>query len=156
MGYTLYWYRNKSIDPASFSSILEDFNKILPELALSGVLLAGPDGSGLPLINEYGVYFNGKYESQGCYEPFMFEQNLNFLYQQPRKKNGKYFQYIRTEDLPYGLAAAIFLIIAKQYLKDQINVSSDYSITGWDKPRELCHKILGYGTEFSPESFFEE
>ena len=40
------------------------------------------------------------------------------------------------------------MIIAKHYLKDQITVSSDKPFSEWDKPRELCQPILGYGDDF--------
>ncbi len=156
MGYTLYWYREKTVDQAVFQRMLDDFKKILPEIDRSEVVLAGPDGEGLPMINEYGVSFNGKCESQGCCESFNFVQDLIFVYHQPRKRNGKYFQYAKTGGLPYGLAAAAFLIIAKQYLRDQITVSSDAPLPDWDKPRRWCQRILGFGSEFLPESDFEE
>jgi len=136
--------------------MLDDFNIILPEIDKNGVVLAGPDGEGTPMINEYGVSFNGKCETQGCCESFSFVQDLIFVYHQPRKRNGKYFQYAKTEGLPYGLAAAVFLIIAKQYLKDQIIVSNDGVPSDWDKPRELCQRILTYGSDFMPESDSED
>jgi hypothetical protein len=156
MGYTLYWYREKTIDQGIFCAILQDFKKIRHELVQNGVLLAGPDGTGLPMINEYGVSFNGKCESRGCCEAFSFVQELIFPYREPSKRNGKYLQYSKTEGLPYGLAASAFLIIAKHYLNNQIVVSSDKSFSGWDKPREMCQHILGYGSEFLPENDFED
>jgi hypothetical protein len=114
-------------------------------------LLAGPDGVGLPIINDYGVSFNGPCESRGCCEPFSFVQELIFAYREPRKKNGKYFQYVKTDGLPYGLAAAAFLIIAKHHLKKHISVSSDTPLSSWDKPRELCQRVVSFGVDFLPE-----
>lgn len=74
MGYSIYWYREKSIDQAIFKKILTDFGKIRQELDKNNILLAGPDGDGQPMINEYGVSFNGSYEFKGCCEPFTFVQ----------------------------------------------------------------------------------
>ena len=42
MGYSIYWYREKSIDQAIFKNILNDFNKIRQELDKNNILLAGP------------------------------------------------------------------------------------------------------------------
>ena len=156
MGYTFYWYRDKLIDQEKFNTILKDFKKIRQELDRNGVLLAGPDGDGLPMINEYGVSFNGKCESKGCCEAFSFVQELIFPYREPRKRNDRYFQYVKTESLPYGLAVAAFLIIAKHYLNSEITVSSDKPLSSWDKPREWCQRILGYGSEFLPENDSED
>lgn len=152
MGYTFYWYREKSIDQSNFNRILADFKKIRQELDRNKILLAGPDGEGLLMINDYGVSFNGPCKSQGCSEAFSFVQELIFAYREPRKRNDKYLQYTKTEELPYGLAAAAFLIIAKHHLKDHIVVSSDTPFSNWDKPSEWCQRILGWGAEFLPES----
>ena len=156
MGYTLYWYRDKLIDQVKFNTILKDFKKIRQELDRKGVLLAGPDGDGLPIINDFGVSFNGHCETQGCCEAFTFSQELIFVYREPRKRNSKYFQYSKTDGLPYGLAAAVFLIIAKHYLNNQITVSSDKPFSNWNKPRELCQRILDYGSDFLPENDFAD
>lgn len=48
-----------------------------------------------------------------------------FPYREPTKRNDKYFQFVKTEGLPYGLAVLAFLINAKHHLKDKISVSSD-------------------------------
>ena len=156
MGYTIYWYREKSIDQAVFNSMLKDFNAIRKELDQNGVLLAGPDGDGLPTINEYGVSFNGSCKSQGCGEGFMFVQEMIFAYREPGKRNGKYFQYVKTEGLPYGLAVAAFLVIAKHHLKCKISVSSDEPFSTWEKAREWCQRLLGYVAEFLTETEAED
>lgn len=59
MGYTHYWYREKTIDPDAYKAIVEDFKKIVPVLEQEGVKLAGGDGTGDPEIDYDGVYFNG-------------------------------------------------------------------------------------------------
>jgi hypothetical protein len=156
MGYTIYWYRDKKIEPTIFKRILADFDKIRSDLDRNGILLAGPDGEGLPMINEYGVSFNGVCGSQGCCEVFSFVQELIFPYREPRKRNGKYFQYVKTDGLSYGLAVASFLIIAKHHLNNQIIVSSDKPLSSWDKARELCQRILGYGSDILPENDSED
>jgi hypothetical protein len=155
MGYTIYWHREKLIDKDIFKRSLKDFKKIHLELKQNGIILAGPDGEGQPMINEYGVSFNGSCESSGCCEPFTFVQEMIFPYREPTKENGKYFQFTKTEGLPYGLAVMIFLIIAKHYLNEKIIINSDDD-SSWDGPKEVCQEILGYGEEFLPESVSKE
>ena len=83
-------------------------------------------------------------------------RELNFLGREPRKRDGKYLQYVKTDGMPYGLAAEAFLIIAKHHLKDRIKVISDEPGLMWDKPREWCQRLLGYGLEFLPENYSDE
>ncbi|KXG74663.1 hypothetical protein AN618_21930 [Fervidicola ferrireducens] len=60
MGYTHYWYRPKTIHPATFRKIVADFKKLVPVLEEKyGVRLAGPGGEGDPIINDDEVSFNG-------------------------------------------------------------------------------------------------
>jgi hypothetical protein len=152
MGITNYWYREKLIDSSIYKSILADFIKARQELDRHGIFLASPDGRGLPVMNDYGVTFNGSASSQGCCEAFTFTQELIFPFYEPRKKDGKYFQFVKTEGLPYDLAVEVFLIIAKHYLSDRILVSSDMSDSGWSEARECCQSSLGYGSAFLLEN----
>jgi hypothetical protein len=151
MGDTIYWYRDKSVDQASWNNILQDFTKLCPEINDNRILLAGQNGYGQPIINDQGVSFNGSCRSQGCCEAFNFMRDLVFIYREPRKRHDKYFQFVKTDGLPYGSAVAAFLIIAKHYLNAQIIVNSDTPSSIWDKPKEWCQSILGYGSEFLPE-----
>jgi hypothetical protein len=59
MGYSLYWKRPIEINRGIFISIIEDFKKVLPDLAKHKVKLAGGMGQGEPSINEYGIWLNG-------------------------------------------------------------------------------------------------
>lgn len=59
MGYTHYWYRPPVINPAAFSAIRQDIARLLPALADVGVPLAGPDGTGDPILTDDLIAFNG-------------------------------------------------------------------------------------------------
>ena len=153
MGYTIYWYREKSMDQNIFNYIIHDFSKIQLELNRNEILLAGPAGNGCPVINEKEVSFNGSFNLKGgCCEPFNFERSLNSRKRELEKGNGKYLRYVKTEGLPYSIAVATFLIIAKHYLKNKINITADDPISFWEKPRNWCQHILGYGGDFLPEN----
>ncbi|MEM4449349.1 MAG: hypothetical protein QXQ33_00795 [Nitrososphaerota archaeon] len=60
MGYTHYWYRVKHIPLSTFKRIVDDFKKLLPYFNDFEIKLAGPDGTGEPIINYDEVAFNGK------------------------------------------------------------------------------------------------
>ncbi len=59
MGYTHYWSRVKEIPQPIFDRIVADFRKTLPAIQAAEVALAGPDGSGEPVITTDEVAFNG-------------------------------------------------------------------------------------------------
>lgn len=59
MGYNHYWRRPRAIERDAFAAIAEDFRKCVLPLDDLGVLLAGPDGDGLPMIEHEEIAFNG-------------------------------------------------------------------------------------------------
>jgi len=150
MGYTQYWYREKIIDQTNYNKIITDFKKIREELFNHGVLLAGQNGDGIPIITNSQVVFNGSAESQGNSEPFRFDREIKLDNIRPRKidDNGTISQHTKTANLSYDLAVMAFLIIAKHYLDGHIIVQSDGEPKDWNGGRELCQKMLGYGNDF--------
>lgn len=60
MGYTHYWYREKTIDPETYSKIVGDFQKLLPLFKTLDIKLAGGMGDGEPEITDETIWFNGK------------------------------------------------------------------------------------------------
>lgn len=61
---------------------------------------------------------------------------------------GRFFDCTKTAYKPYDLAVNVCLIIAKQYLKHGILVTSDGEDEHWDEGRQLCQHFLGYGEKF--------
>lgn len=60
MGYTHYWQRSLLINPTTYFRIVEDFRTLLHTLRVTEVHLAGPSGSGSPVLRYNNVAFNGK------------------------------------------------------------------------------------------------
>lgn len=60
MGYTHYWQRSLIINPTTYFRIVEDFRTLLHTLRVTEVHLAGPSGSGSPVLRYHNVAFNGK------------------------------------------------------------------------------------------------
>jgi hypothetical protein len=148
MGFTQYWYREKTIDQAVYKKIVADFKKIREELFHRGVMLAGQDGDGIPIITDSKINFNGSAKLQGSGEPFKFYREIQFDNGRPRKTEQTVLQFTKTEGFPYNLAVMVFLVIAKYYLVGRITIQSDGSQEDWDSARELCQKMLGYGKDF--------
>lgn len=73
MGYTHYWYREKTIPKVQFKAIALDFRRLLPALEKAGVKLAGPLGKGLAEINLNIVAFNGPVD---CGHPEGYELRI--------------------------------------------------------------------------------
>ncbi len=64
MGYShCWWTRSPALPKAAFARVVHDFKKLLPRLAGAGVLLAGRDGEGSPVLTPNEISFNGK---NGC------------------------------------------------------------------------------------------
>lgn len=59
MGYTHYYCVKSEFDRQSFANVVSDFVKMIKPLEHLGVKLAGPDGSGKPIISATEIAFNG-------------------------------------------------------------------------------------------------
>ncbi len=59
MGYTHYWRRRRVFGRAQFARARADFTRVVPVLVELGVVLAGPPGSGVPVMLADEIGFNG-------------------------------------------------------------------------------------------------
>lgn len=59
MGYTHYWYRPETLDPATFRAFTSDVRKCCDVAATMGLKIAGGFGDGLPVITDTAIAFNG-------------------------------------------------------------------------------------------------
>ena len=102
------------------------------------------------------MWFAGAEISTRCcdgdcsYETFDFPQKIKIgEFQKPDKGTGKYFDCCKTAFRPYDVAVTAFLIIAKHYLKDTIQIESDGEEEQWFDAKLLCQMELGYGLEYN-------
>jgi hypothetical protein len=51
--------------------------------------------------------------------------------------------------LPYDLCVQAVLIVLDHHFETAFLVSSDGDSDAWDRARELCQRVLGYGKSFS-------
>lgn len=60
MGYSHYWKRNPTISLRTYALMVADFERVQPVMRQRGLLLAGPMGSGRPVVNSQEIAFNGR------------------------------------------------------------------------------------------------
>lgn len=138
MGLTHYWEREPELSEVMFQSVIGDLQKIL---GIIEIPLAGSEGNGEPYFSLDKILFNG-IKGQNC-------ENFKVLrIDVPRKGRTKVNSYCKTEELPYELAVQIALIIMKHYLGGAFSVFSDEKEADWEKAKQMCSKILGYGDDF--------
>lgn len=125
MGYTHYFTTSDNIQSEDIESIKKDFTSTLPEIKKRGVCLIIDD---VPEISFNGI------EGED-YEQFI----LNV-------RNG--FDFCKTQYRPYDLAVMICLVIAKEYLKERIEIRSDGKSEDWQPAMDTCQEVLGYGDNF--------
>ena len=151
MGYTHYWYREKTIPKAKFDQIYADVEMALEwsQHPSSGwAKIAGGDGEGRPEITPSYIIFNGR--GSEAHETFYFPRSIPNDEYRPSVSNGKHFDYCKTGGRPYDEEVCTCLIIIKHYLKKTIKVHSDGDLSeeGWPLAVWLCERLFGYGADF--------
>lgn len=136
MGHTHYWRIRTEAKEAvekRLGAVLEDFARLLPHLPP----LAGPDGTGGPVLYPPEVAFNGPAPED--YESFVFpwweekkEWSFGFC------KTGFAWENKR----PYDLAVRVFLLLAKLHLGNLIRVASDAPLADWAEAALLVEGVL--------------
>lgn len=172
MGYTHYWYRTTAAEPKeAFGHFALDAVKIVFEATEAKIDVAGPDGTGAPVLAEGLISLNGREgrtsfgtleafagqldETDGSHETFYWPAiNEEGLRTAGRSfgKEGEQFYFCKTARKPYDAVVCALLIAAKDAYGDSIRVSSDGSWGGvpdvtwgaeWRAGRELYMKALG-------------
>ena len=82
------------------------------------------------------------------YETFSIEQHQELGEYERSQGKTKASNCCKTNYKPYDLAVTVALIIAKHYLGNAIEVSSDGESKDWEDARIICQQFLGYGKEF--------
>jgi hypothetical protein len=142
MGMTHAWERPTELPTTEFKTAVADIRDVLSQIP---VKIGGFDGQGDPIFVDDHLLFNGA--RPGSCEPFE-ARRVEF----DRRGRGRFWCSCKTELLPYDLSVRIALIILKQHLRQEIRVSSDDTVAGWQKAKDLCQKLCGFGSDFSLES----
>lgn len=119
---------------------------------------AGACGIGHNSTAVNGNWFAGSMlQTRACdgdcsYETFHFPRVMapeDIEWQTERDPDRKlFFECTKTAFRPYDVAVTAFLVIAKHYLADLIEVTSDGKDEFWRDAKNLCQFHLGYGFDF--------
>jgi hypothetical protein len=148
MGYTHYWYRPPAIEAAAFARITADVRRLLPALADRQVRLAGPDGTGAPIVTAEDIAFNGLTARNEDGEAFWFPRVRDPRMWERPGPDGRFFAFCKTGRAPYDLAVQATLIVVAHHVP-AVGVTSDGTRREWARARDLCQERLGYGAAFA-------
>jgi hypothetical protein len=126
VGFTRYWTVTRDVDP---QTVLEAGRKMGGVVRVSGVSLAGPDGTGKPIVNVNTgeVAFNGV-EGED-YETFRWPPDFVTGQASPTDQNSV-FDFCKTGRLPYDAVVAACLAVAQEVLGESMTVEADRVIDG--------------------------
>lgn len=138
MGWTHNWQRPTDLPAEGFAVALRDCRRILDVVPVD---LAGPDGSGQPILEEDRIEFNGRLP-EAC-EPFRIQ-----VHEHDRRGRNTKWSFCKTEHMPYDLCVQCTLIVLKEHLKDNLTIGSDGSDQDWETAKAVVSEHLGYGADF--------
>ncbi len=146
MGYSHSWYRDKEIEAAEMSLIVADFIQLRKSFPKKSEVVDASDFKGAAR----DIAFRGKFVT--C-EPMIFcrVSSARCITQERAREPwqvGKYFEFCKTDKMPYDLAVQSLLIIVKNRLVSGIRVFTDGSDTNWLNAKEFCDNFIGYGRNF--------
>jgi hypothetical protein len=146
MGYTHYWARPNALPRQLFVAAVEDCRRLCDALNFP---LGGAEGRGQPKFSATKICFNGHIDSDGTFETFEVDRVRKSRHPQERPKNGKWFDFCKTEHRPYDLCVQGCLIVLNHHLGSaSFDVASDGSSERWNDARAACQRILGYGADW--------
>lgn len=154
MGYSSYFIRDVTIPKPLFERVVNDVRAAIDKISRSGIIIAGPNGEGPPVLNAEKIAFNGSYKDGENYETFILSRVTEKKIKDdcgPKRR----FQFCKTGRKPYDLAVCATLIIAKHHLGKRIAVMSDGGMepNEWMPAVALVEKTLGYGKKFKFDTF---
>lgn len=128
MGYTHYWTQNRDFTDSEWQKITEFMHKATENLPFK---VCGGWGDGDPVINDTIIQFNGSEEAGQDYETM----SLN--------KNGRGFNFCKTEFRPYDLLVCALLLAATEIAPGALDVSSDGDMDGedWQPARDFLKAL---------------
>ncbi len=172
-----YLYGPAVFSKRTFRQIARDTKVVLKVLEKMGLELAGPDGTGKPVISDEIIAFNGcrkctnarpvafaesECNGKNCSaEAFVLKRVLSgrekelsytgrvFYRENPRVAH-KYFRSCRTEYRPYDFAVKSVLVIVKHYMGDKVVVSSNANMKTWERVILFVHLVLNWNGGGTP------
>ncbi len=124
-GYTHYFNWQQPPDDAPLAACIQRMSLILEA---AGDRIAGPDGTGSPIVEELSLSFNGR--SPNDWEPFIFPGQAGF-------------NFCKTAWKPYDAAVTAILITARDcFPQTTLLIASDGSWDDWSAGADLYTEVF--------------
>ena len=155
-GYTNYWtyFADEArpeggFDDQQWSALIRVTRAILEEAAKRGIVIAGPEGTGRPVVTEEVISLNGDRASKNDHETFYFmkapsQEDIEFhqeLFGAASGRNGKFEVakgFCKTNQKPYDAVVVSILAAAQRISKGYLKARTD----GGAAKKVLAHTSL--------------
>jgi hypothetical protein len=135
MGYTHYWTINKKGNRENYIKAIKAMNTIA---RANKEILSGY--SAYTTVKEYGgIKLNGK--GYNAHEDFIFREHIAL---------NESFNFCKTANKPYDTVVVACLVVAKHYMGEDIQVTSDGYKEDWHLGTLLANSILKRKTLKNP------
>ena len=146
MGYTHYWELNPNGKKKDLSGCLGKIKEVI--LQHADIIQYEEDKAKLPLVSNKLIRFNGI--GNDGHETFYFEYP-------PKKKvsysvddDGFIFAFCKTARKPYDIVVCKCLLILKEYLKEDMKLSSDGDWNCEDEWKPAIEQVTKMGIDIVP------
>jgi len=137
LGYTHYYYQNKSFTQKQWEDIAVDTMKALEFCENLGIQFVSE-------VSDTTIQFNG-IGNEG-------HETFGFTKEKPGYDN-EFFEFCKTARKPYDLAVGLVLLITKNHAPNSIKISSD---GGWDDDWMQIRTSYNAIFDWYPECPFDE
>ena len=155
MGYTHYWELNKNSKIKDLSGCLENIKKVVLQF---GDVQFEEDNDKLPLITKNLIRFNGIGEDG--HETFYFEfppqRKINDWNKYNSENNNFIFYFCKTAIKPYDEAVTRCLLILKEYLKEDMKLSSDGDFSNQEEWGQAIKEVQNMGIDIIPHIIIQK
>ena len=139
MGLTHYWRRPARLSPVKFRAAVAEIRHLLSTVPVD---IAGIDGTGVPILRDHQIAFNGR-------APLACESFAIGAIESDRHGCGEVTSFCKTQRLPYDFFVKTVLIVLAHHLHPHFVVTSDQGPDGWVSARDFVRTVLGYGESFT-------
>lgn len=173
MGYTHYYRVSAEYAQVDWNLLVKDFTEVLgwktsevvydedhiespPEdcIYIRDLLDEHPDSSQCLKVDGREIILNGREKNDEGHETFHLKRKFSqkdLKYHNQFERSSKrtlHFTCTKTARKPYDIVVCCCLLLARKYLGDKIQVSSDGDIEEWKTAIDLIEKKFGYKTIF--------
>ncbi len=148
MGYTHYMYQHTDLSEG-WNAFCEDLGAVIREAALGDIAIAGPSGSGEPLVTADRIALNGSaQQAGGDHESLEIERRKGV--DSWRAGADDSFTFCKTASKPYDDVVVALYALAQQRWPHGVQVSSDGGPEDWAPGLALAERATGRAVPLPP------